>query len=799
VVVDAYDGLLEFLTDEDAERTAAAGLGLPLRELAEALDCQITVLDWSQWLAFEQRPNGFPNWLSRPATQPIKAPGPVRFDPGVHGKRVVCRPIPATDPDFGRPFEDGFSPRTFGLMWNSDPLFLASYRLNLELEAIHRRDPINAVILPMWGGSGYVAQLSRATGCGLAGVPFAVVVTDTSARRQAVNGEGMWTRPAIIRRQMEDLSLALADLTICFGPRAERIAIAGRLPETVGPVAAPRRVRDADLDHIAEQAEAGDSSRPLRFFLHEPQQPASGALVMLDAVQELRRRGVRLKEAFACSGPGMAFAPQSPRQFDDYWSTRGFVRELVAEGYWQWSNGFRPDRNELAVRFYPSSFEHLPDVWSELARGGLPILSPAAAEGLAPGEELPDEALLTGEPTPGLVADHLQRLTTMDPAKLEEARRGICRAVVAAHRGRKRRWLQENLTNAVSDLLSGRNEAPSVARATLLLTDRRRPLREIAGAAVAPKVGTRGSSAAKTLSVVVACYEMGELIVETVDSVWRAQRVPDELILVDDGSHGAPTLNAIRRLEARAEQENLPLRVLRQGNQGLAAARNAGLAAATGTYISFLDGDDLIEPEFYRLALDLLHDQPGLGGVAAWAITFGDHVPDGFWNAPQAELPLILVENTIFVPCMMLTELLRQLGGYDPRQRFNYEDWELSVRLLAGGHPIVTIPRYQQMYRVRSDSLLRTMSWVQNQGMRELMLEHHRDTVARFAVEVAMQIEHKLFMAQEELKREQQRSIGLQQMKSVASRARGAWRSIFFGAPTFSGAESKGEVRRQSI
>jgi hypothetical protein len=200
----------------------------------------------------------------------------------------------------------------------------------------------------------------------------------------------------------------------------------------------------------------------------------------------------------------------------------------------------------------------------------------------------------------------------------------------------------------------------------------------------------------------------------------------------------------IQMLEREAAERSRPLRVIRQRNRGLAAARNAGLEAATGEFISFLDGDDLIEPPFYRLALPLLTAHPELGGVAAWALCFGEDHRDTFWNAPQPELPLLFVENDVFVPWLARTALLRQLGGYDTSQRYNYEDWEMSVRVLATGWPIVTIPMYLQRYRVRRSSLFRTMTHVQHQVMRERMLSAHRDVASRFAMEIAMQTEHRL-------------------------------------------------------
>src|SRR6185369_1332536 len=107
----------------------------------------------------------------------------------------------------------------------------------------------------------------------LADVPFAVLATDTSARRQKANGEGLWTRPAITRRQMEDLSLALADLVICLGARGEQVARVGAPGSPL--VVAPRRVDDAVLAAIEAAATPKAAEAPPVLVLAEPLQPAS--------------------------------------------------------------------------------------------------------------------------------------------------------------------------------------------------------------------------------------------------------------------------------------------------------------------------------------------------------------------------------------------------------------------------------------------------------------------------------------------------------------------------------------------
>ena len=741
-IVETYAGLVEFLGEEPGECRSALGLGLPLDAIVEALECRLTILDWGAWRRYEALPGSFLQWMPAPVTRPLRSPAALGDRDRAASPGVRRLQIPARDPAHGLSFAAGLSPRSHGLLADSDPLFFASYCLERELVALHAHDPLDLLLIPMWGGCGYVAQLGRATGANpLHGIAIMVVVTDTSANRQRANLEGLWTRPALTRRQMEDLSLALADHVLVFGPRGEAVALAGRLPESPPPVTAPRTVPTDRLEAIGEAAGAARPGGPRQLFLVEPQDGASGVQAALDAVAILRRKGVRLERPLVSAGPDMTLAPMKPRGFVEYWSSRGFVRELVAERQWEWAERYRPPESAFPVRLYPSIFEHLPDVWSELAQGSLVLLSPGAAEGLAPGEILPEEALIGREPTPHLLAERLESLLRAEVGRLDQARRELCSRVVAAHRGQAWSRLLGETVAALGEILARPPKPPSLSRAAMLLLDRRQSLRSLAEIRP-PSPPT--SPGPRRLTVVVTCYEMGGQIEETMGSVWRSERLPDEVLLVDDGSDGEATRMSLRALERQAEARGLPLRVIRQRNQGLAAARNAGLAAASGDFISFLDGDDIIDPAFYRLALRIIEEHPDLGGVAAWSLVFGSEAPDAFWNAPQPELPLLLVENTVIVPCMMRTAVLRGLGGYDTRLRFNYEDWELSIRLVASGRPIVTIPAYLQRYRVRSDSLYRTMSDVQNQVMRELILEIHRETVSRFALETAMQLENQL-------------------------------------------------------
>lgn len=103
-----------------------------------------------------------------------------------------------------------------------------------------------------------------------------------------------------------------------------------------------------------------------------------------------------------------------------------------------------------------------------------------------------------------------------------------------------------------------------------------------------------------TLSVIIPVYNVEAYLEKCVDSVLAQERVPDEIILVDDGS--TDSCGAICDCYAAHEPR---IRVIHQQNSGAYAARNAGLKNVTGDYVTFVDSDDWIEPNMYKELLAL--------------------------------------------------------------------------------------------------------------------------------------------------------------------------------------------------
>jgi glycosyltransferase involved in cell wall biosynthesis len=106
------------------------------------------------------------------------------------------------------------------------------------------------------------------------------------------------------------------------------------------------------------------------------------------------------------------------------------------------------------------------------------------------------------------------------------------------------------------------------------------------------------------ISAVIPAYNSEKHIVRAIESVLRQTRPADEIIVVDDGSADG-TADQVRKF---GDQVHL----ITQKNAGASAARNAGIEAARGNWIAFLDADDEWLPEKLKLQIEHLRRHPDL-------------------------------------------------------------------------------------------------------------------------------------------------------------------------------------------
>ncbi|NDI15555.1 MAG: glycosyltransferase family 2 protein, partial [Actinobacteria bacterium] len=127
------------------------------------------------------------------------------------------------------------------------------------------------------------------------------------------------------------------------------------------------------------------------------------------------------------------------------------------------------------------------------------------------------------------------------------------------------------------------------------------------------------------VSVILATFNRQNLVGRAIQSVLLQDFPGFELIVVDDGStdQSAEVISALRLKDSRVNY-------IFQQNQGLASARNTGVAAAKGRYVTFLDSDDEYHGSHLRLRKEMLDANPQVmmlhGGVEV--INGSSLVPD---------------------------------------------------------------------------------------------------------------------------------------------------------------------------
>lgn len=163
------------------------------------------------------------------------------------------------------------------------------------------------------------------------------------------------------------------------------------------------------------------------------------------------------------------------------------------------------------------------------------------------------------------------------------------------------------------------------------------------------------------VSVIMATFNRQNLVGRAIQSVMLQEFSAFELIVVDDGStdQSAEVISALRLKDLR-------ISYMHQHNQGLAVARNNGVAASKGRYVTFLDSDDEYHPSHLRLRKDLLDEDLQVtmlhGGVEV--INGSSLVPDFYRPGQLVDIQVCAVGATFFYR----RELHSLIGGFKDRE-----------------------------------------------------------------------------------------------------------------------------------
>lgn len=209
----------------------------------------------------------------------------------------------------------------------------------------------------------------------------------------------------------------------------------------------------------------------------------------------------------------------------------------------------------------------------------------------------------------------------------------------------------------------------------------------------------KGREVRPLASVIIPCFNAGRFVVDAIESALAQTYRPLEVIVVDDGSSD----DSLRRIRSYSGR----VRVFSQEHRGAAAARNAGLHAARGRIIQFLDADDLLDRDKIARQVPLLEQEE--------AVVFCDYRIDARPGAKarvpqrrpyQGGDPLIyMLDSHIAMMTALYPRIwLERVGGFDEGLPCALE-YDLNLRIAAYGARFVRLPETLAVWRQVPGSL----------------------------------------------------------------------------------------------
>ncbi|MFC1835462.1 glycosyltransferase family 2 protein [Thermodesulfobacteriota bacterium] len=200
------------------------------------------------------------------------------------------------------------------------------------------------------------------------------------------------------------------------------------------------------------------------------------------------------------------------------------------------------------------------------------------------------------------------------------------------------------------------------------------------------------------VGVVIPCYNLGQYLMEALNSVLRQTLRDVEVVIVDDGSTDKLSEEVLDSID------DSRVTLIRTENRGPSAARNTGVKNTTAEYIVCLDADDCLDPTYLEKTARILDEDRGsiLGFVSTFIKMFGER--DEIIPIHQYSKHRLAFANQTHVASMFRKRCWEEVGGYYEDEILYFEDWFFWLSMVVRGYKWVTIEEPLFCYRVRGGS-----------------------------------------------------------------------------------------------
>lgn len=260
-----------------------------------------------------------------------------------------------------------------------------------------------------------------------------------------------------------------------------------------------------------------------------------------------------------------------------------------------------------------------------------------------------------------------------------------------------------------------------------------------------------------TVTFVIPCFNHGEFVAEAARSCLEQQDAITRVVIVDDGSDDGTTPAACDAVGAAHPDRVL---IVHQPNRGLSAARNRGAADArkkgvawAGEFLSFLDADDWVEPDFvaklHAAMVDAAPEHPASGNgspaapsPASPSLGAVSHaycqerlvgLANMIWAVPDWDPMLMMVTNLHPVTTLLRRDCFEAVGGFDASMRGGYEDWDLWLKFVERGWRGVRVREPLFTWRRHSQTSMIVEAGQQHARLYQQLVRNHAGLFARYS------------------------------------------------------------------
>ncbi len=216
------------------------------------------------------------------------------------------------------------------------------------------------------------------------------------------------------------------------------------------------------------------------------------------------------------------------------------------------------------------------------------------------------------------------------------------------------------------------------------------------------------------VNIIIPCYNQAQYLPDALQSIYLQSHKNWECLIINDGS-----TDLTEQVAIEWQRKDSRFRTINKRNGGLSSARNAGLAEAKGDYIQFLDADDVIHPDKFKLQLASIN--PEVNYAISYCNYFSSKEknllePFPYHISPEFKTKNYLIElinrweKSLSIPChcfLISNKILKENKITFDETLKNHEDWDFWMNIFRTNPAVFYLPEQLATYRIHSSSMSR--------------------------------------------------------------------------------------------